>query len=346
MRFTVGSSSSRATSPLEAQAPKLALEHLLRESRPDHKLGSWLSCNASAAALCPSSYHPFVAAAQLAFAEHRPLKFGPEQVWLLISQGFANHINEHAEALRTRFVKHEGKKKLVVRRDDFVLDAPDNPWHEVIDAFCDQVKTHVGRRYDLMVSDFSTTTSISRTASCVTMMDALQSYFEYELRTLCGIPEFELLGQVQDWESIKQRVQALAEFELDWWVSALLPVMDQFIATAKGEVDKDFWQSFFKFGGQSGGPYIHGWINQFFPYLRRGEKLERNPYLEEGTQEMFGPTTDQIPSALSQAPVRWEYHGQSIPLQFLGGFLGVAQDEDLTLSPDIGWAVIRETKSS
>lgn len=307
----------------------------------------WLACHSAKGKLHPASFHPFVAAAQIAFAEHRPFRFGPEEFWLLIAQGFANHINENAEHLRSRFVAHEGKKKLVVRRDDFVLDALDNPWHEVVEAFCDQVHDHVDKRYDLMVSRFSTTTALTKTASCITMMDALQSYFEYELRTLCGIPEFELGGTVQDWTSMKERVQALQEFDLGWWTQRLLPIMDGLIATAQGTIDQEFWTSFFKYSGQSGGPFIHGWVSQLFPYLRQGGKLLKNPFLESQDHDLGfgGPTTDQIPSALSIAPVQWEYLGQRIPLSFLGGFFGIAQDEDLTVSPSIGWAVTRENET-
>lgn len=341
MRFKLSTDKAPATDPLETLPRREALEHLLRSGRPKEPLPRWSACESPSAQLCSASYHPFVHAAHLAFAEHRPLSLGPEQVWLLLAQGFANHINEHAESLRTLFVEHEGKKKLVVRRDDFVLDAPDNPWHEVIDAFCEQVKGHVHKRYDLMVSDFSTTTPTTRTASCVTMMDALQSYFEYELRTLCGIPEIELTGTTEDWENIRTRVHNLEEFELGWWVKPLRPILDQLVATSKGEIDEAFWGSFYKFSGQSGGPFIHGWINHLFPYLREGETLIRNPHLED---DLGGPTSDQFPGALSVAPVQWEYLGRSIPLSFLGGFFGVAQGSDLTLRAEIGWGVTRNAE--
>lgn len=322
-----------------------ALKELLHSGRPELPQLSWSACSTQVKQLHAVPYHPFVAAAQIAFAEHRPLVLGPEEFWLLLAQGFSNHVLENAEALRQHFVTHEGKKKLVVRRNDFVLDSPHNPWEEVIDAFCDQIRDHVQKRYDLMVSNFSTTTEITHTASCVTMMDALQSYFEYEFRTLCGIPEIELRGSTDDWIAIRNRVQAFEEFELGWWVKALTPILDELVESAKGNINKEFWSSFFKYSQQSGGPYIHGWIHYLFPYLREGKALTKNPYLELGLGEQRGPTTDQFPSALSQAPVQWEYHGQSIPMSFIGGFFGVQQGEDLSLRPEIGWAIAREPSS-
>lgn len=342
MRFSIETPNASLPKARPTKPVKAAVEHLLAQGRPQDPPPHWASCISSSNTLVAADYHPFVAAAQVAFAEHRPFRFGPEEFWLLVAQGFANHISVHAEALRADFVKHQGKKKLIVRRDDFILEDPNNPWHEVVDSFCDQIKEHANDRYDLMISDFSTTTPITRTASCVTMMDALQSYFEYELRTLCGIPEFELTGTPQDWAELRRKVAALEGFKLGWWTKAIAPILDQLVATSEGAIDKDFWRSFFKFNGQSGGPFIHGWVSRLFPYLRQGEELVKNPYLVEAAHAN-GPTSDQFPSGLSCAPVMWEYHGSRIPMHFLGGFFGISQAEDLTLQPDIGWAVTRDS---
>lgn len=344
MRFSIETVDTSQVKALPTLASQAALEQLLAQGRPKDPVPRWAACVSSSPELVSADYHPFVAAAQLAFAEHRPLRFGPDEVWLLLAQGFANHINLHAQTLRDRFVEHEGKKKLVVRRDDFVLDAPNNPWDEVVDAFCEQIKAQVQTRYDLMINSFSSTTPVVHTASCITMMDALQSYFEYELRTMCGIPEFELSGSPKDWEELRRKAAALEEFDLAWWTRALAPILDELVATSQGKINQDFWRSFFKFNGQSGGPFIHGWISHLFPYLRQGAKLGKNPYLVD-KEHNSGPTSDQFPGALSCAPVMWEYHGSSIPMHFLGGFFGIAQDSDRTLCADIGWAVARAPAS-
>ena len=53
-----------------------------------------------------------------------------------------------------------------------------------------------------------------------------------------------------------------------------------------------------------------------------------------------GPTFDGFPGGLSSAPFRWEHRGRPFDMEFLGGFVGGAQDpETLTLRPEIGWAV-------
>ena len=83
--------------------------------------------------------HPFVKAVHLAFGEHLPLIISPDAIWYLISSGVAAHVKANAEALRSKFVDHEGKETITIERNDFVLGSLTNPWHEVIDEFCVKV---------------------------------------------------------------------------------------------------------------------------------------------------------------------------------------------------------------
>src|SRR5262249_30452804 len=149
-------------------------------------------------------------------------------------------VKANAERLRGKFVRHAGKAEIRIRRDDFVKGSAQNPWPEVFQAFSDGIAGHIGRQRDLVVCDFSTTGPCERAASEIVLMDAMQHYFDYRLMTLCGIPEITLLGTVNDWRSIRRRVQALGEYELMPWVTALTPVVDQFVAAAEGRVDVAF----------------------------------------------------------------------------------------------------------
>ena len=60
-----------------------------------------------------SAHHPFVQAAHDAFYRHYPLVLSPDAVWFCIAQGFAHHINGHAEDFRRRLVAHDGQLTLV-----------------------------------------------------------------------------------------------------------------------------------------------------------------------------------------------------------------------------------------
>src|SRR6187399_945420 len=69
-------------------------------------LPSTPSCEAMAeleGGVHPVGMHPFVAAVRLAYDRHLPLRLSPDQVWLVIAQGLANHIRLNSEALRQQF---------------------------------------------------------------------------------------------------------------------------------------------------------------------------------------------------------------------------------------------------
>jgi len=329
----------RATAPLRMPAAGAPLR---LQKGPVEAMGVSLG-----APFLPSEQHGLLRAAHLAYALHYPLVVSPDTIWLAIAQGFAMHVNANAERLRSKLVRHQGQVTLEVQRDDFVKGSPDNAWPEVFSAFSDTIAGHLGRQRDLVVCDFSTTGPCERAASEIVLLDAVQRYFRYEVHTLCGIPEVTLEGTVDDWRAIRRRARALEEYELGFWTDALGPVLDALVATAEGRVDPRFWQTFFKHADGSGGPWVRGWINVLFPYLRRPEddalvQNDRMASWQSGLDGHFGggPSPASIPSGLSCVPFVWRYLMDTLPMQFLGGFLGVTQDAvTLAVRPAVGWAV-------
>jgi hypothetical protein len=308
------------------------------------------------------AFHPLVAAVHHAFMGHRPLCLSPDMIWLLICQGVANHINAHAEELRPRLVQHRGQTTLAVRRDDFVKGSPENPWPEVFSEFSAQIRGHVGPSLDRFLPDFTTTGPVARATAEIVLLEAMRSYFACDVYTSCGIPAITLEGTPEDWQAVADRAEAFADLDLGWWLEALGPVLDRFTSASRGEVDRASWQSPYKPHDESDGPKVTGWVVTLFPYLkdwRTGRATVRNRWLTEESQrvrivelgkeeeengepeyEPDGPTIDQFPGGLSKAPFRWQYLDKTFDMEFLGGFVGVAQDpETLALRPEIGWAV-------
>ncbi len=283
-------------------------------------------------------------------------------IWLAICQGVANHVNAHADELRLRLVRHPGRATLVVRRDDFLKGSPENPWPGIFAEFSAQIRRHVGPSIDRFLPDFSTTGAAERAASEVVLMEAVRSYFVYTVQSLCGIPSVTLEGTPEDWAAVAERARSFADLGLGWWLGPLGPVLDRLACAARGEVDRPFWRSLYKLHDQSGGPIVTGWVVTLFPYLKdwgTGQATMRNPWLTEESQRLpmddgdeddgdvvepevdpDGPTIERLPGGLSVAPFRWEYRDRAFDMEFLGGFVGVAQDEEtLALRPEIGWAV-------
>lgn len=334
----------------ERQLPSATLEKSLyaRSGRTFEAAACNLPC------LVASPAHGFLDAVHTAFDLHYPLVLSPDDIWLCIAQGFAMHLNLHAEVLRNHFVGHEGKTKISVRCDDFVKGSPANDWPAMFAKLSNRIREHVGKKRDLVVADFSTSGIVERAASEIVLFDALQSYFDYELVTRCGIPEITLLGTVEDWMSIRRRASALGEFNLSDWTKVLLPVLDQIVRTAQGEVDQAFWQSFYKWHDASGGPYVTGWINVLFPYIET-ENISTNRRQAQWNDCLTswkanidrtfhgGPPTRDFPAGLSSAPFLWDYFTINIPMLFTGGFVGMSQDPSTgAVRPAIGWAISEE----
>ena len=45
---------------------------------------------------------------------------------------------------------------------------------------------------------------------------------------------------------------------------------------------------------------------------------------------------------MAEAPVLWHYYDADINLKFKAGFVGAAQDENLSISPVVGWFIIKD----
>jgi hypothetical protein len=310
-------------------------------------------------------YHPLIAAAHLAFSEHRPLVLSPDVIWVTIVQGLAQHVQLSPETHRARLVRHEGKHRLTVARDDLHPGSPENPWPEVVAELASQLRRHIGAPAEHFVCDFSTTGPIERTVSEVALLDVLQPYFSYNMVCICGIPSVTLEGTSADWRKLRAKVDLLDSFGLDWWLAELKPICDQFARAAEGDVDRAHWRRLYKIRAVYGAEVVNGWLGKLFPYtkeLKTGTFSRRNELLDpkveaeirtlEAEEEkaaqprepMFhapGIRTDSLPRGLSHVPFTLTGRtGTKKAMQFLAGPLVVTQEgKDIALRPTLGWAV-------
>ena len=280
-----------------------------------------------------------------AYADHRPLIFTPDMVWLLVSQGFSRYVNAHPKQMRQHLVAHDGKMNLVIEtQQDLLTDTVD--WEHLIDGFTAQISRNT--KADLaetLLADFSTTGPTERIASGITLMETVKSYFEYVvMRIACGIPNVTLRGTVADWEQVLAKTRRIGVEGLGPWVRELEPVLEQFVRAAKGEPDETFWQQMVKrertdrLKGGACNPdkptEVDGWLLKFFP-------------------DEDGRTLDKVPHT-HKMPVEWARVGfkykvispadgsvtSDTPMELLAGFIGIKEDPDTkALVPQMGWLV-------
>ena len=189
-------------------------------------------------------YNSFFCGMYQAYADHRPFVLSPDMIWLLINQGFAQHVNANHESLRKYFVNFSGKESLIVQSHKKLKD-PSLLWEEIFPQFTEQIRKEVGGHLvETLTCNFSTTTSLEKTVSEITIMETVKSYFEFiTIMIVCGIPEITLEGTPQDWEKVLNKARGLKEYKLEWWISQLEPLLEEFVKASKGEVNKDAYET-------------------------------------------------------------------------------------------------------
>jgi hypothetical protein len=209
--------------------------------------------------------HPFLTGILNSYIDHRPFVISPDIFWLLISQGFARHITQNAEELRSQMVNFEGRKTLTIISEKIQLGNPQSDWSSIFPQFNAQINNYTGKKLvGILTSDFTTTTPTSKIVSQVTIMEAVKSYFEFKVIIVgCGIPRITIEGTAQDWKKLLEKTKYLSKYKLEWWTNELIPIIEEIIAAKKGKVNKDFWMNMVKYHSEK--KYgtvntIDGWI--------------------------------------------------------------------------------------
>ena len=287
--------------------------------------------------------HAFIRGMHRAYAEHRPFCISPDMIWLLISQGFAKHINNNSEKFRHHFTHSDQKEEIIFEDNRIRLDEPESPWEELFPQFMNEIRQRVGDNLvDCLEANFSTTGLTEKIASQITIMEALKSYYEYiQSYCICGIPELTIEGTKEDWQEIIKKLEGLRKYELDWWIDGMIPLLKEFVKVFEGTINKTFWQHMFKMHSEDyyGAPdIVDGWILKFYPYLKNGEKLGESIEISflgpEGLSEEF------VVTDFKQRAISLDGAFKDTPLELWAGFIGLKQDkETLKLRPRIGWMI-------
>jgi hypothetical protein len=285
------------------------------------------------------TWSPLLRAVHLSFAAHVPLSLSPDVLWFTVVHEVAVHVRLNAEQYAGLFTDAPGHRQEIRVRDDSLLD-PEPDWSRSIRLVLEPLRERLGSEVtDLFLPRFSTTTPDDVSSALVALMSVVSPYYRFEWLSLCGIPRIRLEGVADDWRLLAHRVRELASwFEgLRPWFEALCPVLEEIAATAAGgEVDTDFWRSFYKWESLSGGEYVSGWITVLFAHTqspagpvpkesfrwRRGER-----YLENA-----------FPSHVAAVPFRWTRPDGVREMRFMAGILGIERD-GAYLRPRLGHAV-------
>lgn len=250
-----------------------------------------IQCSGDTGAVYHAAHKGFFSLCKRAFDDHQTVCFRPDDVWLAILGNFARYVDANAEALRPRLVKHAGTVALVVEVDaqtPLDLDVPDL----VLTMVDKQMREHLNPDVlDWLRPSFTTTTLTDQAAAAITIMGAMQKFFEYVAVTRCGLRGVTLLGTAADWLDICERVQRFADWELpestvmQQWLKLLAPILDVFASMGAEGSDEDelraFWKGMYSRYAGSGHDDVSGWLTAFAIFGPTGQWLGGRAGLDE-----------------------------------------------------------------
>lgn len=281
-----------------------------------------------------------------AWCQHRPVVLSPDAIWLVICQQFSHYVNKNPKKIQSLLTHHEGKKQLRIQTNDLFSEQAD--WERLIASFTSEIEKYTNNEISTtIVADFSTTGTDERIASEVTLMDVVKPYFEYtSFYIVCGIPSITLTGTPDDWRKVMEKTRSLDAFNLNWWTSQLLPILEEFVRAAEGHIDYWFWKDIVKKNRprRIKGPscmkrhtqmtHFDGWFLKFFPFDNHG----RTPNKVTITQTML-PETVCVPFKYEILNTEGNKMS-SFDLELIAGIVGVQEDSiTKTMTPKVGWFV-------
>jgi len=285
-----------------------------------------------------------------AYSNHIPLVLRPDDVWLAITAAFAHYVNHHSAEMRAKFVKHDGKKELVVITGPQKID--ENYWKYVTEQMLEKMQEYTTADVrEWMVPAFSTTTNKDRLVGQMTMMGAMKDYFSYTAIMMCGLSQLTLKGTLKDWQSLRSRAAKLSQFggDLEKWSEQLLPVLDQFIDAYQGRVNEDFWKKMLTFRkvGSGGQKKFRGWFMVFAPFSAEG-KYHLNSAEEIKRTGIYATLLDSaIFNATVSVPVKFITNNVEHNLMFFGGVVAPSYSKTKNeISPSVDYLILEVVKQS
>lgn len=280
------------------------------------------------------SVDPFFMCFYDAYLNHKDIIMSPDDIMIMVGLQFSKYVNSDSEGLRSLFVNHEGKKDIEV-----VLETMN--WGLFTELVINQVKTYMKDDViDNLSCDFSSTTRVERFMSNICVMDSFKEYFRYGLRGGCGIAKVYMIGNLDDWTKLRDKINNLRKYaggknKLLWssYVDNLIPVIDKLIDTYNGKIDKEWWNKIVDFYNPqdyvSTPRPVSGWILAFYYNV---------------SKTMYD--LKDIPSDCTKVPVSVEFRDENktkIQVNIYAGFSGFANIDDV-FRPQSSFAIIVDSE--
>ena len=220
-----------------------------------------------------SSEEPtFIDLVALAYAKHYAMEINPDDIWLMILDGFRLHVKNNRDALKDRFVAPGTDTVVSVMDNSLTLESTHKEWFYTLSELFDSLQAKLPLETGAPLrTKFSTTSPVDANISRTMTMAVASEYYSYNVYTLCGIPKIKVNGTKEDWALLKDSFNRLAsQLDMKWWADGLNPILDEFINIYDGKINLKHWKNIYKYYEPEGcgAPDFSGWISRFFPYAK------------------------------------------------------------------------------
>ncbi|XP_037044781.1 uncharacterized protein LOC119080492 [Bradysia coprophila] len=218
-----------------------------------------------------STNNGFVGTVIDCYNNHHNLIIRPDDIWTVILTQFSFYINNKAGEFRREFVNFDGKKELLIEIDNSTLTTA--PYDLLVTKTTDKIHENLVDKTikDWIMPNFTTTTPNDTVVCGTIFMAVTKRYFNFGWHLMCGIPYITLEGTLEDWQNISDRLEKLKKYKLDRWYDLLKPILEEFIAAKRNQVNVEFWNRIcHHLGGYSGVSLMSGWLTAFAIFDDRG----------------------------------------------------------------------------
>ena len=297
-----------------------------------------------------------LSALRIAYSSHYGVVLSPDVVFNTVLQGLSIHVNRDPERYRALLVNHaEGKIELIVDDHKLLKGCWENDWGQTINGFTELIVNSSPTALARLAATtrFSTTTKADAVANVIALMSVSKTFYDFTVRTKCGIPFVKLLGSRGDWEALKIAVNGILDtpgLGMDAWRAELQPILDTFVEAFDGarcaDARQTHWRRIFTYKEprMSGGrAMISGWIGKLFPYVHAGDEWVENPMLSSSSGRVAELSPSNFPRGLAETGFKWAYHNSTFDMRLVAGAVGVIPHESISaLQPVIGWLVAQK----
>jgi hypothetical protein len=191
-----------------------------------------------------------LSAAMLAWNQHKAVRFSPDHFWNAIVRSFSSYLLQgaNAEKYRDSIVNHQGEIALIVEMIESKTDRANSaPYGE---EFVEKILELINQNNKpsantIFQSEFTTTTTTSRTCNGLCVMKAMSAYFVYVRATRCGLPEVQLSGNLRDWHKLIAKTRDLQVFcyrsgmDFDWYFRGIAAPLAHMLSTYEMSLEKN-----------------------------------------------------------------------------------------------------------